>query len=160
MTDTSNEHEKIVFKYHSDVLDELTVETMWAKKIDPANGIYKLDSIPFYGPLIATDDEFFAEFDEQEQRLTYRRTTKHSGNSIVQVIMTTDELDKQVIRDELKEHNCLSEGLNKKFFSVEILKSTDYGIIKKLLTKYEQQGILEFAEPCLSEKHRNDITEK
>ncbi len=160
MTDTSNEHEKIVFKYHSDVLDELTVETMWAKKIDPANGIYKLDSIPFYGPLIATDDEFFAEFDEQEQRLTYRRTTKHSGNSIVQVIMTTDELDKQVIRDELKDHNCLSEGLNKKFFSVEILKSTDYGIIKKLLRKYEQQGILEFAEPCLSEKHRNDITEK
>lgn len=159
MTDTSNEHEKIVFKYHSDVLDELTVETMWAQRIDPANGIYKLDSIPFYGPLIATDDEFFAEFDELEQRLTYRRTTKHSGNSIVQVIMTTDELDKQVIRDELKEHNCLSEGLNEKFFSVEILKSTDYRTIKQLLTKYEQQGILEFAEPCLSEKHQNDINQ-
>ncbi len=133
---------------------------MWAQKIDPANGIYKLDSIPFYGPLIATDDEFFAEFDEQEQQLTYRRTTKHSGNSIVQVIMTTDEMDKQVIRDELKEHNCLSEGLNKKFFSVEILKSTDYRTIKQLLTKYEQQDVLEFAEPCLSEKHQDDITEK
>ena len=160
MTDTSNEHEKIVFKFHSNVLGELTVETMWAIKIDPASGIYKLDSIPFYGPLIATDDEFFAEFDEQEQRLTYRRTTKHSGNSIIQVTMTTDRLDKQVIRDELKEQNCLSEGLNKKFFSVEIPKSTDYRIIKQLLTNYENQGVLEFAEPCLSEKHQSDIGEK
>lgn len=160
MTETSNEHEKVLFKYHSDVLDELTVETMWALKVDPANGIYKLDSIPFHGPLIATDDEFFAEFDEQEQRLTYRRTTKHSGNSIIQVIMATDDIDKQVIRDELKELNCLSEGLNKKFFSVEILKSTNYRTIRELLSKYEQKGILEYAEPCLSEKHRNDITEK
>ncbi|UII20788.1 DUF4265 domain-containing protein [Fulvivirga ligni] len=158
MTDTSNEQEKIVFKYHSNLLDELTVETMWAQKIDPANGIYKLDSIPFYGPVIATDDEFFAEFDEQEQRLTFRRTTKHSGNSIVQVIMMTDEMDKQVIRDELKKLNCLSEGLNEKFFSVEILKSTDYKTITLLLDKYEQQSILEYAEPCLSEKHQNDIT--
>lgn len=118
------------------------------------------DSIAFYGPSIATDDEFFAEFDEQEQRLTYRRTTKHSGNSIVQVVMTSEDVDKQVIRDELKKLNCLSEGLNKKFFSVEVIKQTDYRKIKELLDNYEQQGILEFAEPWLSEKHRNDITKK
>ncbi len=155
---TSTEHEKILFKYHSNVLDELTVETMWALKVDSNQGIYKLDSIPFYGPLIATDDEFFAELDEQEQRLTYTRTTKHSGNSIVQVVMTTDEIDKQVIRDELKKLNCLSEGLNQKFFSVEVLKPTNYRIIRELLSKYEQKGVLEYAEPCLSEKHQKDIS--
>src|SRR5690606_25236122 len=133
---------------------------MWALKVDSANGIYKLDSIPFYGPSIATDDEFFAEFNEQEQRLTYRRITKHSGNSIVQVVMTSVDVDKQVIRDELKKLDCLSEGLNKNFFSVEIIKQTDYKKIRELLEDYEQQGILEYAEPWLSEKHRNDITKK
>ncbi|MEP4531621.1 MAG: DUF4265 domain-containing protein [Cyclobacteriaceae bacterium] len=157
MTETSNEHERVLFKFHSNSLDELTVETMWALKVDPTNGIYKLDSIPFHGPLIATDDEFFAEFDEQEQMLTYRRTTKYSGNSVVQVIMLTDEIDKQVIRDELKELNCISEGLNNKYFSVEVLRKTNYLTIKKLLDSYEQQGILEYAEPCLSEKHQNDL---
>ena len=68
---------------------------MWAKEIDKENGIYKLDNIPFYGPLIATDDEFYAEFDESEHMLTYRKTTRHSGNSIVLVIITQDGYDKR-----------------------------------------------------------------
>ena len=70
---TKNKYEKILFKYHSNVLDELTLETMWAEVIDKKSGIYKLDSIPFYGPMIATDDEFYAEFDESEQMLTYQK---------------------------------------------------------------------------------------
>ena len=41
MTETENKQEKILFKYHSNVLDELTVETMWADVIDEGNGIYK-----------------------------------------------------------------------------------------------------------------------
>ena len=65
MMEPVSEHEKILFKFHSNVLNEVTVETMWALKVEPVKGIYKLDSIPFYGPLIATDDEFYAEFDEQ-----------------------------------------------------------------------------------------------
>lgn len=158
MTKISDEHEKILFKFHSDVLNELTVETMWALKVDPDNGIYKLDNIPFYGPQIATDDEFYAEYDEQELQLTYRRTTKQSGNSIVQVIMLNEEVNNQIIRDQLRELNCLSEGLNEKFFSVEILKKTNFRTVKELLDKHEQQGTLEYAEPCLSEKHRNDLT--
>ena len=59
MTKKNNKYTKVLFRYHSNVLDETTVETMWAIKVDEKNGIYKLDSIPFYGPQIATDDEFF-----------------------------------------------------------------------------------------------------
>ncbi|MEM9674894.1 MAG: DUF4265 domain-containing protein, partial [Bacteroidota bacterium] len=154
MAEISNEYEKVLFRFYSHVLDETVVETMWALKVDPVNGIYKLDSIPFYGPLIATGDEFFAEFDEQEQILTYRETTKHSGNSIVQVIMTTDKIAKQIIRNELRELNCSSEGLNDKFFSVEVLRKIDYKSVKEFLNEYEQKGVLEYAEPCLSEKHQ------
>tara|TARA_R110000868_G_scaffold409765_1_gene695934 strand:- start:56 stop:532 length:477 start_codon:yes stop_codon:yes gene_type:complete len=150
-------HEKILFKYHSNVLDEITVETMWAEIIDKDNGIYKLDNIPFYGPLIATDDEFYAEFDESEQMLTYKKTTKFSGNSIVLVIITQNGFDKEIIRNRFKELNCISEGLNDSYFSMEILKNINYSEIKKILTEYETVGILEYSEPCLSEKHQTDL---
>jgi hypothetical protein len=38
---------KILFRFYSDVLDEETVETMWASIIDKNKGLYKLDNIPF-----------------------------------------------------------------------------------------------------------------
>lgn len=157
MTEMENKYEKILFKYYSNILDELTVETMWAEEIDKDNGIYKLDNIPFYGPLIATDDEFYAEFDESEQMLTYQKITKHSGNSIVLVIITQDGFDKEIIRDRFKELNCTSEGLNDSYFSMEILKAINYSKIKKILEEYEKSEILEYSEPCLSEKHLADL---
>jgi hypothetical protein len=150
-------YEKILFKYHSNVLDEIIVETMWAKKVDPEKGIYKLDSIPFYGPLIATDDEFFAEYDESEQRLTYRKTTKNSGNSIVLVVITEEGFDKEIIRDEFKLLNCKSEGLNDSYFSMEVLESIDYKTIQERLEILENEGTIEYSEPCLSEKHQMDL---
>lgn len=150
-------HEKILFKYHSDVLDELTVETLWSEIIDKENGIYKLDNIPFYGPLIATDDEFYAEFDELEQMLTYKKTTKFSGNSIVLVVITQNGFDKEIIRHRFKELNCESEGLNDIYFSMEVLKSIDYSKIREILDEYENEGIIEFSEPCISEKHQKEL---
>lgn len=149
--------EKILFRYHSNILDEITVETMWSEIIDEENGIYKLDSIPFYGPQIATDDEFYAEFDESEQMLTYQKTTKFSGNSIVLVIIMQKGFDKEIIRNRFKELNCISEGLNDSYFSMEILKDINYSEISKILMEYETDGILEYSEPCLSEKHRIDL---
>jgi len=63
---------KILFRYYSDVLEEETVETMWATIVDQEKGYYKIDNIPFYGSPVASDDIVFAEFDEVEQMLTYR----------------------------------------------------------------------------------------
>jgi len=157
MTTENDKYTKVLFRYHSNVLDETIVETMWAIIIDEKNGIYKLDSIPFYGPLIATDDEFYAEFDESEQMLTYRETTKHSGNSIVLVSISKEGIDKEVIRDEFKSMGCTSEGLDESYFSMEVPVSSDYSAIKKKLDVYVKQGKLDYAESCLSEKHRNEI---
>lgn len=65
---------KILFRFYSSVLDQWTVETMWAEIVDPEKGHYKLDSIPFYAPLVASDDIVRAEYDEDESTLTYRET--------------------------------------------------------------------------------------
>lgn len=153
-------YEKILFKNYSNVLDEITVETMWAEEVEPENGIYKLDSIPFYGPQIATDDEFFAEFDESEQRLTYRKTTKHSGNSIIIILIIKEGFNKELIREVFKGLNCKSEGLNDSYFSMEVLESIDYKTIQGQLEIFEKEGIIEYSEPVLFEKHRIDSTRK
>jgi hypothetical protein len=150
-------HKKILFKYYSDYLDEVVSETMWAEIVDLEKGLFKLDNIPFFGPLIATDDIFYAEYDETEERFMHRKTIQNSGNSIIQIAVLEKGFDKEIIRERLKALNCLSEGLNETFFAAEITKDIDYSLVRSLLNEYESQDIIEFAEPCLSEKHRADL---
>ncbi len=150
-------HTKILFRYYSDLLEDMVVETMWAEIIDLEKGYFKLDNIPFFGPLIATDDIFFAEYDEDEECLVYRKTVESFGNSILQVVILEKGFDKEIIREKLKAVNCLSEGLNETLFAVEVVKDVDYSVIKSILNEYVELSVIDFAEPCLSEKHRADL---
>ncbi|WP_316632645.1 DUF4265 domain-containing protein [uncultured Flavobacterium sp.] len=150
-------HKKILFKYYSTYLEEIISETMWAEIIDLEKGYFKLDNIPFFGPLIATDDIFRAEYDETEKCFIHRETIESSGNSIVQILVLEDGFDAAIIKDKLKAINCVSESLNDTFLAVEITKQEDYSIVKMLLDEYESLSVIEFAEPCLSDKHRADL---
>jgi len=133
------------------------VETMWAVVIDRDKGLYKLDNIPFYAPLIASDDLIFAEFDDSEQMLTYRETKEYSGNSIIQIIIMDNITDVNFIRDSFLNKGCQSEKVNQKYFSMEIPFDLNYRSIKEELDRLEGSDILGYAEPCLSEKHKKDI---
>jgi len=154
MSDSKDNYVKVLFRFHSNVLDQETVETMWAIIVDENKGLYKLDSIPFYAPLVATDDIVFAEFDEQEQMLTYRKTVEYSGNSTIQVALMDKTMDINNIRDLFKELGCVSEGATDKYFSMEIPSSVDYKIIKEKLDSLEMQEIIGYAELCLSINHQ------
>ncbi|WP_431241590.1 DUF4265 domain-containing protein [Flavobacterium sp. P21] len=153
----SETHKKILFKYYSDYLEDNVSETMWAEIIDLEKGLFKLDNIPFFGPLIATEDLFYAEFDEKENRFVYKETIENSGNSIVQVLILEKGFDQEIIREKLKAINCQSEGLNETLFAVEIVRDVDYSLVRSILNEYEGQEIIEYAEPCLSDKHRTDL---
>lgn len=157
MTQAQDNYVKILFRYHSSVLDEWTVETMWAEVVDAEKGLYKLDSIPFYGPLVASDDIIFAEHDDDEERLTYRRTVEYSGNSIVTVVIMDKSFDINNIRDIFENLGCLSERVNDAYFSMEVLADNNYLPIKQKLAELENKGIIAYAEPCLSENHRGQI---
>lgn len=150
-------HKKILFKYYSTYLEEIVSETMWAEIIDEEKGLYKLDNIPFFGPLIATDDIFRAEYDETEKCLIHKETIENSGNSIIQILILEEGFDKEIIKEKLKTLNCISESLNDTFLAAEITKETDYSLVKSVLNEYESNSIIEFAEPCLSDKHRTDL---
>jgi hypothetical protein len=130
---------------------------MWAEIIDMEKGYFKLDNIPFFGPLIATDDIFRAEYDETEKVFIHKQTIESSGNSIVQVLILEKGFDAAIIREKLKSINCVSEALNDTFFALEIIKDVDYSVVKSLLNEYESLSVIEFAEPCLSDKHRTDL---
>jgi hypothetical protein len=153
MTYTDENYVKILFKFHSDLLDEQTVETMWAEIIDKNKGLYKLENIPFYAP-VASDDIVFAEFDEYEQRLTYRRTVEYSGNSTIQVVIMDKTKETNSIRTIFEELGCISEKFSEGYFVLEIPFSVDYKKIKGMLDELEANGAIDYAEPCLADGHR------
>jgi len=154
-----NNHKKITFKYYSNILEEEVVETMWCEIINESKGIYKLDNIPFYGPLIASDDIFYAEFDDNEEVLVFREVIESSGNSVVQVLILNEDFNKEIVRKKVFDLGCKSEGMNDNFFVIEIPIVVNYNSIKKLLDEYENKKFIEYAEPILSIKHQDDIIE-
>jgi hypothetical protein len=155
MKQTKDTSVKILFRFFSNVLDEWTVETMWADTVDVGKGLYKLDSIPFYAP-VASDDIVFAEYDETEERLTYRETIDYSGNSTIQVILRETTTDINTIRHTFNELGCISEKLNDTYFAMEVPANKDYTSIRLKLTEFEDAGIISYAEPCLARNHWYD----
>lgn len=152
MMNKNEELVKIVFNFHSNLLDEWTVETMWAQVVDKDKGLYKLENIPFYAS-VASDDIVFAEIDETEGRLTYRETVEYSGNSTIQVVVLKKDIKTNEIRDSLQALGCISEKYDEGYFVVEIPAEIDYKPIKQKLDELQTVGIIDYAEPCLSYKH-------
>jgi hypothetical protein len=145
---------KILFRLFSNILDEITVETLWATIVDESKGSYKLDNIPFYLPSIACGDIVFAEFDEDEGRLTYREVVEYSGNSTVHVILLDDLAEIDAIRKTFELCGCSSEKLHDKYFAMDVPVDVDYKIIKPVLQDLENQGVVSYCESCLSDEHR------
>jgi hypothetical protein len=152
MAQTKDISVKILFRFFSNVLDEWTVETLWADTVDADKGLYKVDSIPFYAPVVS-DDIILAEYDVTEQMLTYQKTIEYSGNSTIQVVLLDTKQDINVIRDTFKDLGCISEKLNDRYFAMEIPADKVYTLIRQKLTEFEEKEIIGYAEPILSDRH-------
>ena len=151
-----SEQVKILFNFHSDIFDEQMVETVWADKVHQEKGFYKIYNIPFYIPLVASEDIVFAEFDETEQMLSYRKTIEYSGRTVVQVVIMDKTFETNTIRDIFFKLGCESEKANEGYFSMEIPANLDYKPIKKELDRMENSEIIGYAEPTISDKHRTE----
>ncbi len=146
---------KILFRFFNSVLDEWTVETLWATVVDLDKGLYKLNNIPFYAPA-SCDDVIFAEYDQDEERLTYRETIEHSGNSTIQVFIFDESIDIENLREEFKVLGCDSEKFDDSFFALEIPAKLDYKPIRQKLLELEQKELISYAEPNLANNHWYD----
>ncbi|MDX5436650.1 MAG: DUF4265 domain-containing protein [Pontibacter sp.] len=149
---------KIIFRFQSDLFNREMVETLWAQEVNPAEGLYKIDSIPFYVPLIATDDIVRAKFDAMEEGLAYQETVTPSGNSTIQVIRQYEETPLLDLRKKLAEAGCISVEVNEDFFVVEVPLNTNYAVVKELLDDLEAAEEIEYAEPSLSDVHREQTS--
>jgi hypothetical protein len=153
MTQPGNNFVKILFRFYSSVLEQWTVETMWAEIIDEGRGLYKIDNIPFFAS-ISPGDIVFAEYDKTEQFLTYRETVEYSGSSLVHVVMIDKSFITNDIRQIFSSMGCESEKFKEGYFAMEIPVSLDYKPIKQKLLELQEKGIIDYAEPVLSDNHR------
>jgi len=151
---SEEQYVKILFRFYSNLLERWTVETLWAFIVDADKGLYKIDNIPFYVPLVASDDIVFAEYDEDEERLIYRKTIEYSGNSTIHVVIMDEKTDINSVRDVFKTLGCVSERVDDNYFAMEVPASISYDSIKYRLEELEKNGIIGYAESCLSNLHR------
>ena len=145
---------RILFRFHSEILEEDMEETIWADIANENLGHYKLDSIPFYVPYVATDDVVYAEYDDSEEMLVYQETVEASGNSTIWVVMTREDADIDEIRESFQDLDCLSDAISNHFFTMEVKAETNYLIIKNKLNELKAEGLIDYTEGCLSVNHQ------
>src|SRR5215204_5432696 len=102
---------KILFRFYSEMLEQDMEETMWADVLNANLGHYKLDSIPFYVPYIATDDVVYAEYNDEEEMLLYQETIQASGNSTIWVVITSEKANAEEIREAFYDLDCLNDAI-------------------------------------------------
>jgi len=149
---------KILFRFYSDVLEQWTVETLWANVVDEEKGLYRLDNIPFYAKSVACDDIVFAEYDADEQFLTFRKVATTSGNSTIQVVLMNPTIETNTIRDQFNALGCSSEKIKEGYFVLDVPVHLSYASVMILLDDLLEKGNIYYAEACLSDKHRDEIS--
>ncbi|WP_266203608.1 DUF4265 domain-containing protein [Pontibacter kalidii] len=157
MSENKQAH-KIIFRFYSEVFDREMVETLWAQEVDADQGLYKIDSIPYYVPLIATDDIVRAKYDSMEEGLLFQETVTPSGNSTIQVIRQNEDTPLLDIRKKFAQLGCVSVEVNADFFVLEVPLTINYAVVKELLDDLEADGEIEYAEPSLSDVHREQTS--
>lgn len=154
---TDENYVKILFRFYSDLLEEETIETMWAEIMDEDAGIYVLNSIPFYAPDLACGDVISAIYNDQKKMLTYKETISFSGNSTVQVVI----LDKSAVTNDIREVfqglGCVTEKFKEGYFVIDVPVDLKYSPIRAKLQELSKIGVIDYAEPCLSAEHGNAI---
>ena len=145
---------QVFFRFYSEIMEEETTETLWAEVVHLEHGYYKLNSIPFYAAKIAPGDVIWAEYNNNEGMLTYRKTVKHSGNSIIHAIIMDDAHKVDDISEIFEAMGCEPAVINHKYFALKVPAAMDYIPVKRKLDELEKNEIIGYAESCLSEKHQ------
>lgn len=156
--DESLEMVKVVFRFFSELFDKQMIETMWCMPLDAELGLYKLDNIPFYAPLLAADDVIFAEKDDSEGgMLAFKKVVEASGNSTIHIVRMDESNDIESLLNPVLDLGCNFEGVNENYLALDVPSDVNYGPVRNILDQLEQEDLIGFAESCLSEIHQNQI---
>ena len=112
MTEPSSPDSKVLFRVSEDD-GSAQIETLWATAL--GHDEYRLENSPFYAYSVSWEDVVFAPLDPAEDRATFRRVVKKSGNRTVRVIFdppVKDGNESDQVLQGLVELGCSYEGAN------------------------------------------------
>lgn len=98
----------------------------------------------------------FAEYDEDEQFLTFRDVVQSSGNSTVQVVVMDPALEAKGIRALFDTLGCSSVEFQERNFVIDVPATLSYRPVKSLLDELFANDSIDYAEACLSDKHGSE----
>jgi hypothetical protein len=153
MTPPEDTHIKFLYRFYNDTLEQETVETMWAVKVDEDKGLYMLDSIPFYAKSLAVGDIIEVEYDSDEQGLVLADIVEFSGHSTIQVVILETTINTDTLREIFHGLGCSTEKQMERYFAIDVPVNIGYRPIRQKLNELEKSGAISFAEACLSEQH-------
>jgi hypothetical protein len=120
-------------------------ESLWAREL--SDGVYEVDNIPFYAPLLSSEDCIRATL--HDGHLIFDEVVSTGGHSTVRVIAYDEKIVPEV-RSKLTEIGCTSELSHlPAFFAVDIPPNVDYAQVERLLVEYAERGLLDYQESSL-----------
>jgi hypothetical protein len=149
MNDTSSPNAKVLFRVPEDD-GSAHVETLWATSL--GGDQYKLDNSPFYAYSVSWEDIVYAPFDPSEERPTFQRVVKKSGNRTVRVIFDPpieDGNSSDTVLQGLVVLGCSYEGANRGYMSINIPPEVELQQVREYLIANQAQW--EHADPTYSE---------
>lgn len=128
------------------------VETIWAEPL--GQDTYRLDNSPFFAYSVSWRDIVYAPYDDDEQQATFQRVLERAGHRTVRVIFESEVSEDNPHLKHLVSLGCSFEGLNRKYFAIDIPRAADYDGVCSYLT---QSGLRwEHADPRYSELYPNN----
>ena len=149
-----HKHAKILFRFYSDLMDQEVKEKLEADSVDEQRSFYRLITIPLYTPFVAVGDVVYAEWSDDDGMLAYREKVQPSGSSTIWVVRIDDHTEIVDIRGIFEELHCLTRSASDRFFAMEVKENINYLKIRDKLNELKGEGLIDYAEPYLSEQHQ------
>ncbi len=154
MTDSVAANAKVVFRVAYDD-GSVEVETLWATAL--GNDEYKLDNSPFYAYSVSWEDIVYAPYDPLEERPTFQRVIKKSGNRTLRVKFdppVEDGNSSDQLLQGLVALGCSYEGVNRGYISINIPGEVQLDQVRDYLVS--KNANWEHADPRYSELYPSD----
>lgn len=149
-TGAGEQYVRIVFPLEQDEdgYPPVTAERLWAIRV--TDGLYQLDSIPFFARRVSSGDVVTAE-EQQDGVIEFREVVRPSGHSTVRVLLH-DEAGADGARQQFAGLGCAWEGSHlPSLFAVDIPPEVDYRAVRRLLREGAAVSRWEFEESSLAD---------
>lgn len=143
------EYVKILFELEQDEdgYPPASAETLWAVKV--GEGLFQIDSIPFFVLGIAVND--IVSGLPEEGVFRFKEVVRPSGHSTLRVVVY-DASDVPAVRELFKQRGCSTEQSHlPRLIAIDVPPTVSLEELKQLLDAGREQNRWGYEEACLAE---------